>query len=290
LKKAEEQALVKPDSIVEKFYKRLEELSKEAEYPLNTEEMQVVYWLSSEVIGPSVPLAELVFHMLRKSKYDGTFDKILDLFCGSGAISIAAVMAKIVKSAYRAERNYAFTTVGVDQDITIAAQMRSFRHLNALVAANFEDLDHRFYMQSFDFIAADPPHIIILDFLEDIQRKLSYLKKPEVAGPEFLPKIFLVHYGRDFQPSWNKYILNLLKNSELWDNVFDIKVGKAKLALCTTRFEVKPRRVNAGTRALTNEDSREFTESDFEELYNEFAKSMVEYYNYAPGMIGKEKA
>ena len=194
---------------------------------------------------------------------------------------MAAIKAKIMPSNFRKSANNAFITVGVDRDITVASQMQYLRHLNALINADYRKLDVKFYKQSFDLIVADPPHIDVADFLEDFQKKMK-----ETGDPRFLPKIFLVHYGRDFQPNWNGYVLHLLKDGGLWNEVFDVRVGKAKLALCTTRFVVEQSGSAKSSRSahVVKEDTGNFGD-DLKEIFEEFTNSMIRDYHYKQGMV-----
>jgi hypothetical protein len=224
------------DSNIHRFYERLkplcEYMRERSEHAPGVYDLNVVFWLHSEIIGPSVPLAELVFHILNNQDYDPVFDKMLDLFCGTGAVSLAAINAKRARGDRRDKEDDDFTSVPVDIDITVAEQLHHLRHLTTPMARDYRDIDHKFYGQGFDLIAADPPHIIAADFVQDFQEKLSWL----APYPTRLPKLFVIYYGRTYQPCWNTFILQQLKDCNIWEYIYDIRVDKAKLALCLARY------------------------------------------------------
>jgi len=259
LSQAIKAGIIQENSIVDKFVKK---------YFGKKGDIHLVVYAGSEMIGPSVQVAELAGYITEKllEKLQSDTFVLLDIFAGSSATSLPS-LKKIydkIKISNNLEKAY---IIRVDENIPekidyleeylekredknkiknkicLPYYEAQFDFQEARVKFGGEIKNYEKFLDELlenvlknvvnskheiDIIIADPPHILSIPFLFDKGRSSNGKCFAEVIAKKY--KVFIVYYAHKEQIRLCSYIRRKLK--QYFDCVFRVTVAGEEMAVC----------------------------------------------------------
>lgn len=223
--------LIKEDSPVKKFFDL--NIGQDLERNFN-----LVIYAGSEMIGPSVQVAELTGCITEELMGSADYDEhspfcFLDIFSGSSSTSVPSVKCfgnrknekhinvfRIDQHRPRVKEDYLKILFNDEKNIHLAeGENDYYKPLNVFNDINNGDISKIFSENNYDMCIADPPHYLTLKFLDGIGRLL----KQKV-------KVFVLYYAHKEQKNLCKKISSEL--NKYFDNVYRVFVGSEEMAVC----------------------------------------------------------
>ncbi|HLA41357.1 MAG TPA: hypothetical protein VJ417_15250 [Candidatus Glassbacteria bacterium] len=196
--------------------------------------IDLVTYLGSEMIGPSVQAAEVAGLLARRLAGADRPFRLLDIFSGSGATCIPAVRGLVEEGkeieVYRVDSS--FSAAGGFLKMCGLSDNRQVHEKQEPVDV-FKDLrkhgGSRVFSQrsNFDLVIADPPHFLALEFLRAEVGESGRRAVEEIANR---CRAFLIYYAHTEQMELCAGIRQVLAGA--FDRVYRVIVGGEEMAVC----------------------------------------------------------